>query len=103
MARKVKFYYTFKVVDEPNDSGESIRVECHKWEATGEHLLVYKVRPNTEWQGCSCPAWRTCKHQKCVAEMLESGKIQEPHKWRWDEVNGWQQLSDIPDVSEVRI
>lgn len=92
---KLQYYYTFKpkVID-----GELKVVECHKWEeATGEHAEMYRVQVGVEWRGCSCPAYRACKHQKCVRELIESGRIQEPWKWRWDEKAGWQEMDDIPE------
>lgn len=101
MAKPAKFYYTFKRVL-PAEAGMLEKVECHKWEASGEHTgVVYKVIPGTSWQGCDCPAWRECKHQKCVQEAFDSGKIDELWKWRWDEKGGWQMLDDIPSIEEV--
>lgn len=99
MPKKVKFYYTFKPVIE---DGELKKVEAHKWEASGEHTgIIYKVDPGSNWHACSCPAWRQCKHMTCVEELIASGRIQHSWKWRWDEVNGWQELDDIQPIGEI--
>lgn len=100
---KLQYYYTFKVTSK---QGEPLRVECHKWEEeTGEHSgTTYIVAPEKleAWLGkCSCPAYRTCKHVKCVEEALADGKAQEFWKWRWDEKNGWAELKDIQPIEEL--
>lgn len=100
---KLQYYYTFKPqeVQTPNEGVISI-VECHKWEeATGEHVDTYKIRPGVDWMGCSCPAYRRCKHQNCVQELIDSGRIQNAWEWRWDEKRGWQPLGDIKTFEEL--
>lgn len=96
---KMQYFYTFKVVSQ---DGEPFKVDCMKWEeATGEGPVeIYHVKPEHQWMACSCPAYRKCKHQKCVEELLEDGKIQELWKWRWDEKKGWQPLDDIQPIEE---
>lgn len=101
---KLLYYYTFKAVEvkTPNEGTIAI-VECHKWEeATGEHVDIYKVRPGIDWMGCSCPAYRRCKHQNCVDEAIADGRIQELWKWRWDEKAGWTELKDIQPIEELQ-
>jgi hypothetical protein len=100
MVAALKYYYTFKVA--PTVDGTALVVECHKWEeATGEHVETYRVKPGQQYMGCTCPAYRTCKHQKCVDEALEDGKIGELWKWRWDEKNKWTELKDIQPIEEM--
>lgn len=90
---KLQYYYTFKAVGDI--------IQCHKWEeATGEHADMYKVTPNTDWHGCTCAAWKKCKHQRCVEEAILDGKIRELWRWRWDEKQGWTELKDIQPIEE---
>lgn len=98
MAKPAKVYYTFKVVNL-----DPLKLECHKWEREGEHTgTIYKVEPTMQFRGCDCPAWKNnCKHMKCAKEIVESGKLDELWKWRWDEKAGWQQLDDIPTVEDL--
>lgn len=100
MPKKVTYYYTFKVSELKEDGGLKT-VECTKWEELGEPVGVYKVKPGHYFQGCDCPAYRQCKHQKCVDEAIETGKIEALWEWRWDEVNGWTRLNDINTVEEL--
>jgi len=100
---KLQYYYTFKVANDGSETGQVI-VECHKWEElSGEHADTYRVKPGVEWMGCSCPAYRHCKHQKCVQETIETGKFRELWKWRWDEKHGWQELKDITPIEEMQL
>lgn len=100
MPLKTKFYYTFKV-SKTNDEGVISEVECTKWEEMGEPVGTYRVKPFVTWMGCTCPAYRKCKHQTCVEEAIDSGKVAELWHWRWDEVNGWQRLDDITPLEEL--
>lgn len=95
---KLQYYYTFKIAGE-----NPLIVEAHKWEEeTGDHSgTTYKINPNNDWQGCDCPAWRKCKHQRCVQEAIESGKIASLWKWRWDEKKGWTELKDIVPMEDL--
>lgn len=91
---KLQYYYTFKAVGDI--------IQCHKWEeATGEHADMYKVTPNTDWHGCTCAAWKKCKHQRCVEEAILDGRIRELWRWRWDEKQGWTELKDIQPIQEL--
>jgi hypothetical protein len=99
----LQYYYTFKVV---SSSGEPLKVEAHKWEEeTGDHSgTTYTVEPEKleAWLGqCSCPAYRKCKHIKCVEEVLQDGRIYELWKWRWNEKHGWSELKDIQPIEEL--
>jgi hypothetical protein len=97
---KLQVYYTFKLI--PAVAEKPAVVECHKWEeATGDHVEKYVVRPGQNYMGCSCPAYRRCKHQNCVQEAYDTGKIDELWKWRWDEKQKWQPLSDIQPIEEL--
>lgn len=99
---KLQYYYTFKVVSGMLP-GEELVVECHKWEEeTGDHAGdIYKVRPDgSTFVSCSCPAYRECKHLKCVKEARADGKIDELWKWRWDENQGWKELDDLKPIEE---
>jgi hypothetical protein len=91
----LQYYYTFKKVGDI--------VECHKWEeGTGDPVgITYKIKPGQIYMGCDCPAWRKCKHQTCVEEAIESGKINELWKWKWSEKKGWQELNDIQPLEEM--
>lgn len=93
-------YYTFrKVRDIP------LLVEAMKWDDNVSDEIpveTYKVKP--EDQGmfkCSCPAYRECKHYKCVHEAIQDGKIDELWSWMWSERGGWQRVDDIKTVEEL--
>lgn len=94
MTRKVKNYYTFKVLGQ-----DPLRFQAVKWDIAGEPETTYNIDPNAYCvAACSCPAWRwDCKHRKCVEYILEHHLTGELHKWKWDEVNGWQQLNDMKE------
>lgn len=96
---KLQYYYTFKVISSASDE---LRVEAHKWDEMGGHEETYVVRPTgCTFVACTCPAYRECKHLKCVKDTLVDGKIDELWKWRWDEKQGWTKLGDIPSVEDM--
>lgn len=98
---KLQYYYTFKIV---SGEGEPLKVEAHKWEEeTGDHSGdTYIVRPDgASFISCSCPAFKECKHLRCVKEAIQDGKAQEFWNWRWDEKNGWKKVDDIPSIEEI--
>jgi hypothetical protein len=108
MAKKVKFYYTFQVVKEPDPGDEKLSgwlFNCHKWDELGGNQPIETYKVNTAhhaFGGCSCPAWkRDCKHLKCVMELLDFGRQHEAWKWRWDEVHGWLGVDDIKSVEDL--
>lgn len=98
---KLGHYYTFRIISQPNNT---LVVECMKWEEfASQPGTTYKITPHLPGShgGCSCPAWKDqCKHRKCVTEAMESGKIDELWKWRWDEKRGWQPIDDMKSLDE---
>jgi hypothetical protein len=99
---RLQYYYTFKIA---SGDDEALKVECHKWEEeTGDHSgTIYTVKPGVVYMGCSCPAYRKCKHQTCVQEAIDTGKIGELHKWKWSEKRGWERVEDIPELEEIQL
>lgn len=96
---KLNYYYTFKVVSKPR---EELRVEAHKWDEMGGHEETYIVRPSgCSFIACTCPAYKECKHLKCVKEACVDGKIDHLWEWKWDEKNGWARLDDIQPFEEL--
>lgn len=83
------YYYTFRPTQDPN------KWEAVKWDEANDEVptIVYTVEPFFGgYRGaCSCPAWRQCKHIKCVQSLLQSEKSERAHLLRWTEKRGWQE------------
>lgn len=99
MANPKSVYYTFrKVKDAP------LTVEALKWDDNVSDELpvaTYIVRPEGGGLSkCSCPAYRECKHFKCVTEAMSDGKIDEFWHWIWHEKKGWERVEDIRTIDE---
>lgn len=99
MANPKSVYYTFrKVKDAP------LTVEAKKWDDNVSDELpveTYVVRPEgIGLSKCSCPAYRECKHYKCVHEAMQSGFIDMLYEYMWTERRGWQKLDDIRPIYE---
>lgn len=100
MANPKSVYYTFrKVVDEP------LVVEARKWDdmvSEEEPIETYRVLPNgNALSRCSCPAYRECKHFRCVHELIATGRLDNAWEWMWHEKNGWTKLDDIKPIEEL--
>lgn len=99
MANPKSVYYTFrKVKDGP------LTVEAKKWDdmvSEDVPIETYIVRPEgAGLSRCSCPAYRECKHYKCVVEAMADNKINELWAWKWTEHQGWIKLDDITPIQD---
>ena len=90
MKDRPDYYYTFRQTDDPN------KWDALKWDEMNDEVptITYVVEPFFGgYRGaCSCPAWRQCKHIKCVQFLLQSGRHTEAHMLRWTEKGGWQEI-----------
>lgn len=94
MSRIGDIYYTFQLMQV--NPWRIIRV--NKWaEGDQEPTQWYEVFPDGRAGAgqCSCPAYRVCKHIRCVEEAWRTGKNTELWKWRWTEKGGWEENHDI--------
>jgi hypothetical protein len=101
MANHKTVYYTFRLLQL-----EPLMVQAMKWDSMVSEevpLDTYLVKPDNAgyFGACSCPAYRECKHYKCVQEAKTDGKLDELWKWIWTEKNGWLPVDDIPTVEEL--
>lgn len=92
MTAKERYYYTFK----PKNDGSG-KWDVLKWDQLGDESVpeaTYVVDPSAvAWRGeCTCEAWTTCKHIKCVQEKVKAGLEQELPFLKWDMKNGWREI-----------
>ena len=94
-------YYTFRLLE-----GESLTVQCMKWDSMvseDEPIETYKIQPdNPSYFGaCDCPAYRKCKHLKCVLEAQEQGFLDNIWEYIWRERSGWEKSDEYRPWDEL--
>jgi hypothetical protein len=95
VASKLPYYYTFQIQQE-----NPFRiVNVNKWEEGGDiPSTIYQVFPDGRRGAgqCSCPAYKVCKHIKCVADLFsDPAKHAFPWQWQWSESEGWKPTGDM--------